>query len=303
MPYKKVVVIVLIVFVLIVFIILGIRSRKNIVGTNVVDAILGSGNHDYNLVTFNDFDQFIKDQPGTYSYNIKSEYSSVQYNDQHVFYAASLFKIPVAVATVKYLEQNGVYDISNYPNSIKKEDPGTTEEPLFSPPSFRGSVATEESTQQVLYVKEQLNYLLKDSNNDSQQYFIDLVGFEQIKNAFVALGLNPNGEFFINNKASSSEIITMFENLQTTNYILPENRDYLIELMYQTSFDDRISDHLKPGINYSHKIGNWPDTGNWHDCGLVTGDEQLVICLMSEGVTLDQFKVVGKAFAEYINNL
>lgn len=287
MPYKKIIVVISVIVIAASLIAYGIKEKNKAVGTNVLETILGTENHEYELVTFNDFDQFIKDQPGTYSYYIKSEYSSIQYNDQHIFYAASLFKIPVAVAAVKYLEQNGVTDISNYPSVIQREE----------------STTTEESTQQVLYVKQQLNYLLKDSNNDSQQYLIDLVGFDQIKNAFAGLGLNSNGEFYLNNKASSSQIVTMFENLKTTNYISTENRDYLIDLMYDTSFDDRISDHLKPGINYSHKIGNWPDTGNWHDCGLVTGDKQLVVCLMSEGVTLDQFLVVSKAFAEYINTL
>jgi len=267
MPYKKFYIITIILLLSVIFVIYLLRGDSKTVGTNVLETVLGTNNNVYDLVTFNDFDSYIKDQPGTYSYYIKSDFSSLQYNGDYVFYAASLFKVPVAVATVKYLEQNDI------------------------------------SQEQQDYIKRQLTYLLKDSNNDSQQYLIDLVGLSNVKNAFSGLGLNSNGEYYLNNRASSREIVTLFENLQTTNYISKKNREYIIDLMYQTSFDDRISVHLKPGLNYSHKIGNWPNTGNWHDCGIVTGDEHLIICLMSKGVTLDQFMTVSKAFAEYINTL
>lgn len=187
------------------------------------------------------------------------------YKESLPHYAASLFKVPLAVETMKQIEAK----------KIKKED-----------------------------VEDLLILMLKRSDNSAQESLTQIIDINAASKAFEELTKAKYGLFYNKNESNAKEISNMFENLTKTKYISKEDSAYLIKLMSQTSFDDRITKHLKNGLSYSHKIGNWPESQSWHDCGLVFGQKDTyTICLMSEDVKYEDFLKTARNVAEFLNKV
>jgi len=74
--------------------------------------------------------------------------------------------------------------------------------------------------------------------------------------------------------------------------------------MSSTLFDDRIHQGLSEDTKFSHKIGNWPDTSSWHDCGIAPrNNKKIVVCVMSRNTTYENFLEVTKDVGEFVNIL
>ena len=66
--------------------------------------------------------------------------------------------------------------------------------------------------------------------------------------------------------------------------------------MTGTDFDNRIHLGLYERAKFSHKIGNWPETNTWHDCGILLDNKNpAIICVMSEGIEFNEFITVASA--------
>ena len=230
---------------------------------------------------------------GNYSLYIKDLDSGKTYeiDPERNIYAASLYKIPVAVVTVKEIEKgNLAFD---------------TEITYTSADSAGGSgVLNTEEIGTKYTIARLLSTLLKESDNVSQNMLLRTVSKTSIQEVFNAYLEGTKSQFSKDNISNAKEISLFFENFYESDYISGKNREYLIDLMSSTSYDDRIADHLLPGVKFAHKIGSWGETGSWHDCGIVLGDDiELVACLMSENTTYEDFMLTGKEVAGFINTL
>ncbi|MFC1622237.1 serine hydrolase [Patescibacteria group bacterium] len=177
------------------------------------------------------------------------------------FYAASLYKIPIAAAAYKQIELNKLVS----------------------------SVSLDTS----------LDELLKHSDNFEQQRFVGMFGHLIIVDAFKLGNILKDTNFYHVNESTPKEIANYFEKLWVSDYLPQKYREDLFEKLSKTGFDDRIHLGLKPRDVFAHKIGNWPQEGSWHDCGIL--NKEIVVCLMSKNTTFMNFQNVAKTVGEVVS--
>jgi beta-lactamase class A len=246
---------------------------------------------EYKKDEFKEFLDFTQSVPGTYAVYVKDLRTGevLAANEELSFYGASLYKVPIAVALIKEIERGNVFwdqteeylEIDYYGGSGRLQ---------FS------EIGTEFTMEEIL------RELLTSSDNVAQNILLRTLPRPTINEAF---SYAPDNAYYADNITSPLVMGTYFENLYHSSYISRNNLDLMLNLMSNTLFDDRISVYLKPGLSFSHKIGNWPDTGSWHDCGIVYDGEGsgMVVCLMSENATFEDFLLVGQRLAETINEI
>lgn len=219
----------------------------------------------------------IDTKSGTYGLLIK-DYKSGQtyaFNSDTQFYAASLYKVPIATALLVESQKRS--------NLLDSRVPGT-----------RSS-----------YVQV-LTTLLKNSDNNAQQILINSLGSFKIQQEFNRLS-SENSKFYSLNQSSPTEILLVFENIIQKDDLSEENRSLFFTLLETTSYDNRIHLGLSKSLKFSHKIGTWPDERNWHDCGFVyrsnIKEEPVFVCLMSENTTEKEFLEIAERVGQFISNL
>jgi len=217
--------------------------------------------------------------------NTQKEYS---FNKNQVFYAASLYKLPIAVATLRQIQTG---DLAPY---AKVE--------FLESDHIKGSGTVSDSEYGTFFnVTQLLTKLIRDSDNSAQVMLERTLDRNVITQAF-NLSRGANSTFYSINESAPEEIGNYIIKLIGGDYLNGKNKEKLLELMSSTSFDNRISPYLESGI-FSHKIGSWPQDGSWHDCGLVQNDKLIVVCLMSKNTTFEEFLKASRSTAEFINSL
>lgn len=113
-----------------------------------------------------------------------------------------------------------------------------------------------------------------------------------------------NPEFLPDNKTNAQLYTQYLAAVYTDTILKREDKEFMFSSMEKTSFDDRLTPYFRQGTTFAHKIGNWGDTNNWHDCGIVKSGQNLFsVCVMSNYAQFDTFKEVSQATAEFINSL
>ena len=231
---------------------------------------------------------------GTYAVYIKilGSGEEFKYNEDRDFFGASLFKAPLAVAALKNIEGETITlktqfkitkeDILEGSGVLQKEEPGTE-----------------------VSVERLLEELIRSSDNTAQSVFQRNLSIKSQKEAFdLSKEATKTSKFFSENVTDPKEVSVFLETTDTEDYLNVKSKIYLYKLMIKTKFDDRINIHLKKPLQYAHKIGNWPETGSWHDCGIVFGtNKKAVVCIMSEGTTYESFLDISELLAYFINGL
>lgn len=233
-------------------------------------------------------------EPGVYGLYIKDVGSGreFKYNDTTEFYAASLYKVPIAAAVLKEVEAG----------KLKLDDTATYLPYDYS--SGTGVIGTYSHGIQ-LKISDILSELLKNSDNTAQNILLRTLSYKNVQETFNAVVPDKNtSTYYRYNLSTPAEISHVFEKLYFGDYLNADDKKYLSDLMVNTSFEDRISAYLKDGLVFSHKIGSWPDS--WHDCGVVyseTNDSKLIVCLMSQRAPYENFLNTAKMTGEFVNIL
>jgi beta-lactamase class A len=234
--------------------------------------------------------KFIKKQQGNYSLYIKDLSSGLTYgyNENVEYYGASIFKTPLAIAAFHQIQEGNLTE---------------NQQIVYTPSDFYGGSGIIQTkpygtTFTLLYLVE---VLLKNSDNIAQNMIRRTVGEKALAESFSVNIPLENSKFFEQNITSSKEMGIFFENVITKSYLNDNSLEKLFEIMSKTSFDDRISNHLNKNLTFSHKIGNWGSEGSWHDCGIVFGPKDLVVCVMSKDTKYESFLETCKKVAEFIN--
>ena len=212
------------------------------------------------------------------------------YNPNQKIYAASVYKMPVAVTIL---------------NEIEKGNLSLTTELTYTQQDFEGGTGVLSGNRfgTLFSVEQLLTNLIDHSDNVAQNILLHRVSKAQIGALINQVNGTPSGSSFAGeNIAASAEVATFIKNIYKGDTLTQENKNLLFSEMKETDFDDRISAHLKEGLSFAHKIGNWGDTNSWHDCGIVFGtQDKFVVCVMSQGTTFETFLEIGKDTAEFIN--
>lgn len=223
--------------------------------------------------------------------------SEYEYNAEENFFAASLYKVPVAIATMKSIEDEVI----------------TKDQLLIYLPNdySEGSGVIVRSKYNSAYeVDALLDKLLKNSDNVAQNILLRTIPQETVLESTRNF-TNDDYSSLIGQYSTPKEIATVFINLHDIqeasvledNYITQQNASSILEKMQSTSFDNRISQGLNNRTVFSHKIGNWGTTGTWHDCGIVYGKTDYVVCVMSSDTNYKEFLNVTKATGEFIEEI
>ncbi len=235
-----------------------------------------------------------KSLKGTYSIYVKDLAAGDVYSqnpDQKIF-AASLYKIPTAISTLKLIDQNKLKLTDTIVYTQEDLEGGT-------------GILNQNSFGTYFNVEQLLTHLLKNSDNVAENMLSRRIGYQPIYQTVSTLSPYLNADDFSGrNIGTSRQIGTILENSVKQNYLKPESKKYFFDLMFETSFDDRIAPYIVGDLKFSHKIGSWADTSSWHDCGVVFNSEyqaRYVICLMTEGVDYNEFLGVAKGLGELIS--
>lgn len=232
---------------------------------------------------------------GIYIKNIDTK-DNYNLNKNRVFFAASLYKVPVSVATYKAIE-NGTIELSD---SVQ-----------YTPEDFWGGSGTIANNSYYRYyeISDVISRLLKHSDNSAQNMLMRTIPEELLKEAFLAYNDASGSQFYVDQEVNVENFSIYMENLyknsinesNTTMYLEPKNASEILSIMEQTSFDDRINSGLPKEYTFAHKIGNWGDTGSWHDCGIALGKDTYVLCVMSENTTYEDFVEVSTLVGQFID--
>lgn len=230
-------------------------------------------------------------RPGTYGIYIKDPYynRAYQYNKDELFYGASLYKLPLAVAAFKDIQNQdrSADDVLVYRSQDVADGTGTINQL---------SIGTELTLDYVI------DRLLKDSDNSAQNMLARTLEPQRISEAFAIMTVN--NYFYISNNVTPYQMGNYFDELIKGNYLNLNHVELLLNKMSDTYFDDRIHAGLDEDVKFSHKIGNWGQTGTWHDCGVASKDNyKIVVCVMSRQTTYEDFLEVTKDVGEFVNIL
>ncbi|MEZ6255687.1 MAG: serine hydrolase [Patescibacteria group bacterium] len=208
------------------------------------------------------------------------------YNDSEQYYAASLYKLPVAIATLNALDEDLTLDTKL---SYNKE--------LHY---YGGSGRIQGHKSGSIYtVASLLDYLIKDSDNVAQNILEYRIGSKKVHN--LASEFKLSSGFPLKSDVSSKEYLNILVGLDAGRYLSHKDTAYLLNIMAETAFDNRISQGLDPTYSFAHKIGTWPETGSWHDCGLVySKGKRLAVCVLSRDTTYNNSQLVAKLVGEFI---
>jgi beta-lactamase class A len=232
--------------------------------------------------TFSELRDLMKGTKGTYSLYIKDLQTNVvnDYNSDLFYNTASVFKIYMAVSVMKNIEQKNINMDFYYKITSADYEGGT-------------GVLQYESVGSRYKVSELLDLAMRKSDNVAQNILIRAIGKNYIN----------DDTFSIDNDSSARKIGVFLENFYENKYITKESRDYLLALMEETDFDDRINLGLSSGTTFAHKIGNWPNLNSWHDCGIATkGSKSAVVCLLSKNTSYNDYLVIAKHVGQYTDS-
>ena len=240
---------------------------------------------------FEDITKSAENKIGAYGIYIKVLHNNrvYEYNKDELFYGASLYKVPIAVAAYKEVELKNltIEDKIKYQSFDTAGGTGTIN---------KLNVGTELSIDYII------DRLLKDSDNTAQNMLSRTISKDQISSSF---GIIPvKNYFYVNNTATPYQFSSYFEELMLGNYLNLNTVEIIFNKMSSTYFDDRIHAGLNEDIKFSHKIGNWGESGTWHDCGVASkGNKKAVVCVMSRNTNYKSFLEVTKDVGEFVNIL
>lgn len=242
-------------------------------GSQNLGLVIGYGDPNIREISFPDLfvekvEELLKGKIGKFSIFVKNldTGETIAINKESGYYAASLYKVPVAVAVLQRVESGELtldkeltYLAKHYhtgSGTIQKEPVGT-----------------------IFTVDALLQRLIKDSDNVAQSILLSEIGFQGVYE------IMPTPR-----DLKTSEMTLILEHLYFSDYLNEENTARLLSYMGKTAFDNRIHSGLVKGISFSHKIGNWAGSGSWHDCGIATNmPSPTIICVMSQNTTYKDF--------------
>lgn len=264
-----------------------VSEKVGFLGNNTLGIQISFGDPNISTNKFPDFfeeniNKLLKDKSGQYSIFIKhiSTKQTVLINANERFYLASLYKIPVAIATLQDLETGKLH--------LEDKIKYSAEDIYYGTGTIQyDSVGTEYT------VEELLKRLLKESDNIAQSMLLTKVDKKNVDL------LIPDLE-----SVGVLQIGALLEGLYNHEYLNQQNSSLIFEYLTETAFDDRVSVGLANGVTFAHKIGSWGETGSWHDCGVILDNSNpLVVCIMSKNTTYEEFLSVSREIGQNINKI
>lgn len=156
-------------------------------------------------------------------------------------------------------------------------------------------------------IKELMTYMIQYSDNDATLLLTQNMNINTYLQIFNDLELptppTDGGEYFI----TASDYSKFFRVLYNASYLNPENSDFALRLLTQSTFKDGICAGIDPNIKVSHKFGERViiNSAQLHEFGIVYyNDNPYLLGVMSKGHSLKELTEVIEhisriTFSEY----
>jgi beta-lactamase class A len=200
--------------------------------------------------------QIAQAYPATYGVVILDPTSGerVAMNADRRFLAASLNKLPVLM-TLYRAAASGEVDlddkISMQASDVQAYGTGV----LYTYPL--GHTIT---------LRECARLLIKESDNTAWKILDRYLGRDYIRAELYRVGARST-EYWIPNTTTPDDVLLMLEKISDPSYTTPDLSAEMLEVMTNTSFEDRLPQPLPEGTRVSHKIGYYGTT--FADAGIV----------------------------------
>ena len=213
--------------------------------------------------------------------------SWVGINERETFVAASLAKVPLAMAIYKAAEEG----------KLSLTQPYTIEELDLN---FGFGDLYKTGIDRSFTLEELIQIMLEQSDNTAQSALVNVfhrIGidspYDEIYQAFgwvLDIDKNVNA-----NEINLKTLSAMYLSLYNATYISAEHSQRILEYLTHTPFNDKLAAGVPLGVVVSHKIGVSGETLTYSDCGIVYApNRNYLLCLGSEGANENEARKLMK---------
>jgi beta-lactamase class A len=115
-------------------------------------------------------------------------------------------------------------------------------------------------------LRECAEFMIKESDNTAWVMLNRYLGRENVEAELYDIGARST-KYWIPNITTPNDVLLMLKAIDDPSYTNPELSAEMLDLMTDTSFEDRLPQPLPEGTRVAHKIGSYGDT--FSDAGIV----------------------------------
>ena len=203
-----------------------------------------------------ELEQIVQAYPATYGVVVLDPSSGerVAMDADRRFLAASLNKLPVLM-TLYRAAASGAVDLDDQISMQASDVQAYGTGVLFTYPV--GHTIT---------LRECATLLIKESDNTAWKMLDRYLGRDYIRAELYRVGARST-EYWLPNTTTPDDVLLMLEKISDPSYTTPELSAEMLDIMANTSFEERLPQPLPEGTRVSHKIGYYGST--FADAGIV----------------------------------
>ncbi len=209
----------------------------------------------------------------------------VNLNENAIFYAASLSKIPILMTVYSQIKTG----------LIRPEDSVVYLEMDFE--SGSGSLQYA-PVGEAYSVRELAGRMIRESDNVAKNMLLRKVGYSSVRQL---LELNKaNATELTNNTSTAADVSLLLKIIYSESRKGDPYANEMVDFLSTTVFHDRLPNLLPDEIQVAHKIGTWGETGSFHDCGIIYGRNPYLLCILSQGTASAEAQSAISQISGYI---
>jgi beta-lactamase class A len=198
-------------------------------------------------------EQAAAEYPGTYGVVVSDPSSgkTLALNADQSFPAASLNKLPVLFALYRAAARGEVdleNEISILPSDVQAYGTGV----LYRYPD-------KYPVGHTMTLRECAEFMIKESDNTAWVMLNRYLGRDYIEAELYEIGAYSTA-YWIPNTTTPNDVLIMLKAIADPSYTTPELSAEMLDIMTDTSFEDRLPQPLPEGTRVAHKIGSYRDT-------------------------------------------
>ncbi len=179
---------------------------------------------------------------------------TVTMNQDQRFPAASLTKLPTLLTLYRAAARGEVdldAEITMRASDVRAYGTGVL---------YRRPVGT------TMTLRECAELMIKESDNTAWVMLNRYLGRDYVEAELSRIGATST-EYWIPNTTTPNDVLVMLKAIADPSYTTPELSAEMLDVMKDTSFEDRLPQPLPGGARVAHKIGSYGDT--FSDAGIV----------------------------------
>ncbi len=291
---------------LVTFLVMRGDRATNFLDHSLLNPVVDSSLNKHFIINFQPLRRSFDSIKAHYSPNTRVYFSYlnnaawVGVGERDLFTAASLIKVPLAMAVYKAVEDK----------KLDVEDVYDLEEIDLN--SEFGELY-KDGTGSRFTVERLIEIMLTQSDDTAANALYKILTRIGLSDPLNEVYRSMGWEFRDFNDAPNYGVIhvkvlsNMFLALYNATYVNPEHSQQILEHLTNTPFNNQIVAGVPKGILVAHKIGIYEPDGTISDCGIVYAPHrEYVLCAASSGLSRDRadefVKEVSQAAYEYVLN-